>query len=348
MSSERGERNRRSLGLAKFDGVYILTSLDAECKNHTYVGFTNHPARRIRQHNGELKGPKTKRTSKKRPWEMVLVIYGFPTDRIALQFEWALQNPHKSKFLKDMVARTKGVGNMWMLPAKIRYAYEMLHLPPWHRLPLVVHWFNDSRHDMLKNCPPVPAHVTVNIMPMKGFVENYACNFYMPFDDSQDDNESDGDSSASRYDGASQRIDSGGTVDKKRGRKRSRRKASDSDDDGGASSSAAIGSLAAKCSKCNRYADNGDVGAQGHDPLLQCVYRECSTVYHMHCLAAEFMLNEPDTTLLPTIGDCPACEQRLVWGGLVKRHKQASMRQWRVPRNATNARGTVVSKRSKR
>jgi len=42
------------------------------------------PRRRIRQHNGEI-GSGAWRTKKKRPWEMVLCIYGFPTNVAALQ-----------------------------------------------------------------------------------------------------------------------------------------------------------------------------------------------------------------------------------------------------------------------
>jgi len=42
------------------------------------------PRRRIRQHNGEI-GCGAWRTKKRRPWEMVLCIYGFPTNVSALQ-----------------------------------------------------------------------------------------------------------------------------------------------------------------------------------------------------------------------------------------------------------------------
>lgn len=46
---------------------YLLTSCDPKYKNHTYVGFTVNPKRRIRQHNGELTNG-AKRTTRKRPW----------------------------------------------------------------------------------------------------------------------------------------------------------------------------------------------------------------------------------------------------------------------------------------
>jgi len=44
-----------------------LTPVNPRWLNHTYIGFTNNPIRRLRQHNREVKGG-AKKTSKKLPW----------------------------------------------------------------------------------------------------------------------------------------------------------------------------------------------------------------------------------------------------------------------------------------
>ncbi|KAG6677955.1 hypothetical protein I3842_14G054700 [Carya illinoinensis] len=68
----------------RFFACYLLVSLSPRHKGHTYIGFTVNPRRRIRQHNGEIVSGAW-RTKKKRPWEMVLCIYGFPSNVSALQ-----------------------------------------------------------------------------------------------------------------------------------------------------------------------------------------------------------------------------------------------------------------------
>ena len=47
--------------------VYVLRSLSAAARS--YVGYTPDPARRLRQHNGEVAGG-AKRTARARPWAM--------------------------------------------------------------------------------------------------------------------------------------------------------------------------------------------------------------------------------------------------------------------------------------
>lgn len=70
----------------------------------TYVGFTTNPKRRLRQHNGEIKGGAryTKRCSQ---WKMAYLVSGFKTKTHALRFEWAWKHPSRSRYLKKMKGR---------------------------------------------------------------------------------------------------------------------------------------------------------------------------------------------------------------------------------------------------
>lgn len=86
---------------------YILRSKDPEHSRKTYVGKTNDLSRRLRQHNGELKGG-AKYTSGRGPWEPFIVIKGFKFEHECLQFEWAMHNPievDKKKKRKRVVRR---------------------------------------------------------------------------------------------------------------------------------------------------------------------------------------------------------------------------------------------------
>ncbi|KAI9216204.1 hypothetical protein BC828DRAFT_394015 [Blastocladiella britannica] len=67
-----------------FFACYLLHALRPEHRGHAYIGSTPDPIRRLRQHNGEIVGG-AKKTSKKRPWAMVLFVHGFPTRLAALQ-----------------------------------------------------------------------------------------------------------------------------------------------------------------------------------------------------------------------------------------------------------------------
>lgn len=66
--------------------VYILRSTVRPAS--LYIGSTPNPPRRLKQHNGEVKGgaARTSRASL-RPWEMVAVVSGFPGMLAALKFE---------------------------------------------------------------------------------------------------------------------------------------------------------------------------------------------------------------------------------------------------------------------
>jgi predicted GIY-YIG superfamily endonuclease len=73
---------------------YLIKSVNPEFMSRTYVGVTNNPKRRIRQHCGEIVGG-AKSTAGKGPWEYVCLLHGFPTQQSALQFEWRVHHPPK-------------------------------------------------------------------------------------------------------------------------------------------------------------------------------------------------------------------------------------------------------------
>jgi predicted GIY-YIG superfamily endonuclease len=76
--------------------VYVLRN----AAGRTYIGFTNAPSRRLRQHNGDIKGG-ARKTRLGRPWDMLLFVHGFTSKVSALQFEWAAQHPTQTRFLKN-------------------------------------------------------------------------------------------------------------------------------------------------------------------------------------------------------------------------------------------------------
>lgn len=89
----------------------------------------------------------------------MVVVYGFPTKKEALAFEWNWQKPFTSKLLRqisnDLVAQ-KTMGNRWKLKFKMRIMFEMLQLSPWNRFPLTLHWLGRSPVDHPDLFPPLP------------------------------------------------------------------------------------------------------------------------------------------------------------------------------------------------
>ena len=61
--------------------------------NYTYAGVTVNTSRRLRQHNGIIKGGAKYTTSKGMGWDFVCIVSGFPNRKYAQQFEWANKHP---------------------------------------------------------------------------------------------------------------------------------------------------------------------------------------------------------------------------------------------------------------
>ena len=67
----------------------LLYCITRKNRRRTYVGVTNDLKRRLRQHNGEIKGG-AKATRGHSDWRALYTIRGFPDRTSALQWEWRL------------------------------------------------------------------------------------------------------------------------------------------------------------------------------------------------------------------------------------------------------------------
>ncbi|XP_046438035.1 structure-specific endonuclease subunit slx1-like [Daphnia pulex] len=124
--------------IENFYGVYLLFCENPKYLGRTYIGYTVNPNRRIQQHNKGVRSGGAYKTSNKGPWEMCLIVHGFPNDISGLRFEWAWQHPEKSRRLRKLIERKRAKENSFQ--HKIRILSHMLRIGPWNRLALTIQW----------------------------------------------------------------------------------------------------------------------------------------------------------------------------------------------------------------
>ncbi|XP_053982278.1 structure-specific endonuclease subunit slx1 isoform X2 [Hylaeus volcanicus] len=141
-----------------FFGVYLLYCKNPKYVGKTYIGYTVNPRRRLVQHNAGNEFGGARKTSKRGPWNMVLIVHGFPNNTSALRFEWAWQNPQRSRRLKH-VPRKKH--NQKVFLYHLLVLTEMLKVGPWCRLPLTVRWLDYEFYEKYSSYVSAPMHMPI-------------------------------------------------------------------------------------------------------------------------------------------------------------------------------------------
>ena len=79
----------------------------------TYAGVSPDPVRRLRQHNGEIKGGAKYTLSKGPGWKHVCIVSGFQTKIQSMQFEWAVKH-QKPRNVGGIDARLKKLNEVML------------------------------------------------------------------------------------------------------------------------------------------------------------------------------------------------------------------------------------------
>lgn len=131
-------------------------------KGCTYAGVSPDPVRRLRQHNGEIKGGAKYTTSKGPGWTHMCLVHGFQNKIQALQFEWASKHvpPRNAGGLENRVKK------LYVLLNKSQWTSKSV---PAATVPLCVEWKMRAAQEV----PPVsvPSYITFLALPDTALLE---------------------------------------------------------------------------------------------------------------------------------------------------------------------------------
>lgn len=123
----------------------LLYVIRADRANRTYVGITRDFKRRLRQHNGELKGGA--RATRGHSWAPVVLVTGFREDRDARQLEWRLhQRKGRSRRRDRILARIEDLARALSMERWTKTAPAMKTL----RKQLVLHWQDPAQRQCVE------------------------------------------------------------------------------------------------------------------------------------------------------------------------------------------------------
>lgn len=121
--------------------------------NYTYAGVSPDPIRRLRQHNGEIKGGAKYTTSKGPGWEHVCLVKGFQNKIQSMQFEWAVKHvlPRNAGGIDNRISKLYTVLNKQNWTTKA---------PPAENVPLEIEWLMNLHTNKFT----LPSYVSENII----------------------------------------------------------------------------------------------------------------------------------------------------------------------------------------
>lgn len=146
-------------------GPFCCYALEHTHSRKSYTGQTNNFERRLRQHNGSLKGGAryTSSMNSKGTWQPLFRVCGFQTLRAVLQFEWAMKKrkvpmrfqPHRKQWTRGPYGRVR----------QLEYLLSLGRLNP------EAHSTFSDNGIFVQLCIPLERYVTMAGLTMEEFHE---------------------------------------------------------------------------------------------------------------------------------------------------------------------------------
>lgn len=236
-----------------------------------------------------------------------MIICGFPSQIAALQFEWALQNPHLTTHMtaeERIQQPTKGKGRRPAPPRRslnsvLGNLHLLLRVPSFSRWPLELRFFSREVYNVFqkttdKNVAELPEHIlthtsfpaTAQGQEARPMHEDCSHPIYGLETD---------------YRGLTEWV--------------------------GKTRSMAEGGGEGSCGVCGEILAHDRSGRGREEVWVACPKEECQMTSHVRCLSRQFLDEEKkkngdehkgDAPLLPISGTCPSCGTNLKWVDLVK------------------------------
>ncbi|KAG5440811.1 hypothetical protein PCK2_000110 [Pneumocystis canis] len=282
------------------------------------ISVTETSPHRLRQHNGDIVSGAHK-TIKGRPWNMVCLVYGFPSVVSALQFEWAWQNPYITLKIQEKeriqlhqqtnphdstkpISRKQGM--RVSLKMRIHVLYNMLTMNAWKHWPLKIKIFDQHTWKLWET---LHHSIDIKISPITNTKKNKNLNTKHFINNIENNHLLDSKKILDQKYSVLEKIDlNQDEISQIAFRILKKIKEKNTN-------------ICMICqAPCNLPELDSHDAILDYSQLIICPTEDCLSIFHLLCLAQWNQSPETENDILIDSYKCLSCEKKIIWGDCIR------------------------------